>query len=74
MNDAVTINDGPEAGLKTGTDEVYVTSGYFDTLKIPMLQGRDFSGRMDRTRNQLRSSTGRSRRSFFPGLIRLDTL
>jgi predicted permease len=43
LNDGVTINDGPEAGHQTGTDEVYVTPGYFGSLQIPMLQGRDFS-------------------------------
>jgi macrolide transport system ATP-binding/permease protein len=44
LNDSVTMHDGPEAGQQVQTDEVYVSPGYFDTLQIPMLQGRDFSG------------------------------
>jgi predicted permease len=43
LNDSVTVNDGPGAGHQVQTDELYVTPGYFDTLQIPMLQGRDFS-------------------------------
>ena len=44
MNEAVTLNDGQDAGKQVGTDEVYVTPGYFDTLQIPLLAGRDFRG------------------------------
>jgi predicted permease len=47
LNDAVTINDGPERGHQIQTDELYVTPGYFGTLQIPLLQGRDFSGADD---------------------------
>jgi predicted permease len=42
MNESVTLNDGPDTGKEVGTDEVYVTPGYFDTLEIPLLAGRDF--------------------------------
>jgi predicted permease len=43
LNDAVTIHDGKEAGQQFGTDVVYITPGYFDTLQIPLLQGRGFT-------------------------------
>jgi predicted permease len=44
LNDVVARGDGPEAGQQIQTDVVYVTPGYFDTLQIPLLQGRDFTG------------------------------
>jgi predicted permease len=43
LNDAVTLSDGKEAGQQDGTDEVYVTPGYFDTLQMPVLAGRAFT-------------------------------
>ena len=36
-------HDGPDAGKHVGTDEVYVTPSYFDTLRIPLLLGRGFT-------------------------------
>jgi len=43
LNDGVTLSDGKEAGQQIGTDEVYVTPGYFATLQIPVLAGRTFT-------------------------------
>jgi predicted permease len=43
LNDAVTLSDGKEAGQQDGTDEDYVTPGYFDTLQMPVLAGRVFT-------------------------------
>src|SRR6266852_3837131 len=42
LNDGVTLSDGKEAGHQDGTDVVYVTPGYFDTLQMPVLAGRVF--------------------------------
>jgi macrolide transport system ATP-binding/permease protein len=44
LNDSILLHDGDLAGKQVGTDEIYVTPGYFNTLQIPLLQGRDFSG------------------------------
>jgi len=43
LNDGVTLSDGKEAGQQDGTDEVYVTPGYFETLQMPVLAGRTFT-------------------------------
>ncbi len=43
MNNLVTLADGREAGEEAGTDEVYVTPGYFHVLQIPLFAGRVFT-------------------------------
>jgi hypothetical protein len=42
-NDWVTLSDGKEAGHQGGADWIYVTTGYFDTLRMPLLAGRVFT-------------------------------
>jgi predicted permease len=43
LNDEVTLRDGKEAGREDGTDLIYVTPGYFDTLQMPVFAGRVFT-------------------------------
>lgn len=43
VNDGVTLSDGKEAGQQDGTDVVYVTPGYFETLQMPVVAGRGFT-------------------------------
>ncbi len=43
LNSGVTLSDGKEAGEQEGTDVIYVTPGYFGTLQMPLLVGRDFA-------------------------------
>jgi predicted permease len=44
INDGVTLSDGKEAGREDGTDVVYVTPGYFETLQMPVVVGRAIAG------------------------------
>lgn len=43
LNGGVTLHTGPYAGKMVGTDQIYVTPGYFATLEMPLLSGRDFT-------------------------------
>jgi predicted permease len=44
INDGVTLSDGKGAGREDGTDVVYVTPGYFETLQMPVVVGRAIAG------------------------------
>ena len=39
----VILRDGKDAGQEISTNEVYVTPSYFDTLRIPVVEGRTFT-------------------------------
>lgn len=43
LNDVVTFAGGNETGQQAGTDLVYVTPGYFDTLQMQLIAGRVFT-------------------------------
>ncbi len=67
LNSGVTIHDGKEAGMESGTDAIYVTPGYFDTLDIPLLAGRQFAA-LDGPETQQVAIVNRAfARKFFHG-------
>jgi hypothetical protein len=43
LNNGVLLHDGPQAQKAVGTDYVYVTPGYFETLQMPLVAGRTFA-------------------------------
>jgi predicted permease len=43
LNDGVTLTDGKQTGQQVATDVNYVTPGYFEALRIPLLAGRMFN-------------------------------
>ncbi|HET9086476.1 MAG TPA: ABC transporter permease [Acidobacteriaceae bacterium] len=51
LNDGVKIADGKNAGQILGTNETYVTPGYFDVLRMHLLAGR-YIADSDTTRSQ----------------------
>jgi macrolide transport system ATP-binding/permease protein len=68
LNGGVKLHDGPLAGKEVGTDQVYVSPGYFETLEIPLIAGRFFTA-SDGPNAQLVAIINRSfARKFFPGI------
>jgi predicted permease len=43
LNGGVTLHDGPLTGQEVGADQIYVAPGYFATLEMRLLAGRDFA-------------------------------
>ncbi|HKW89070.1 MAG TPA: ADOP family duplicated permease [Candidatus Acidoferrales bacterium] len=67
LNDGVKLSDGKEAGQTVGTDVVYVTPGYFGTLRMPLLAGRVFTD-SDSTNSQRVAVVNQSfTRKFYGG-------
>jgi macrolide transport system ATP-binding/permease protein len=67
LNDGVIIDSGPQAGHEFGTDEVYVSPGYFATLQIPIFAGRDFTAADGPDTQQVAIVNRTFARKFFPG-------
>ena len=68
LNDEVQLHDGPQAGQHIGTDLVYVTPGYFETLEIPLLAGRAFTGSDGADTQPVVIVNRTFARKFFPGI------
>jgi predicted permease len=68
LNDQVQLHDGPAAGQSVGTDVVYVSPGYFETLQIPLLAGRTISPSDGSSTLQVAVVNQTFAHKFFPGI------
>jgi macrolide transport system ATP-binding/permease protein len=68
LNDQVQLHDGPAAGQSVGTDLVYVSPGYFETLQIPLLAGRTFAPSDGSKTQQVAIVNQTFAHKFFPGI------
>jgi predicted permease len=67
INSNIKLSDGKQAGQNVGADVIYVTPGYFKTLEIPLLAGRNFNS-SDRAGTQPVAIVNRTfAGKFFPG-------
>ncbi len=67
LNEGVKLHNGPHAGKMVGTDVIYVTPGYFATLEMALISGRDFSA-ADGSDTQPVAIINRTfAQKFFPG-------
>jgi macrolide transport system ATP-binding/permease protein len=68
LNGGVKLHDGPLAGKEVGTDQVYVSPGYFETLQIPLIAGRFFAGSDGPDSQPVVIINRTFARKFFPGI------
>jgi len=68
LNDQVTLHDGPGAGHGVGSDFLYITPGYFETLQTPLLAGRTFTASDSPHTQPVAIVNQTFARKFFPGL------
>jgi predicted permease len=66
--DGVTLTNSKQAGQEISTDTVYVTPGYFDTLRIPVLGGRAFTAADGPNAQPVIVINQVFARKFFPGM------
>ncbi len=66
-NAGLEINDGPEAGQKIVTADVYITPDYFAALQIPVLEGRTFTDEDGPGRQRVTIVNQTFARKFFHG-------
>jgi predicted permease len=67
LNGGVVVHNGPQAGKMVGADEIYVSPGYFATLQMPLLGGRDFSSADGLDTQQVAIVNRTFAKKFFPG-------
>jgi predicted permease len=67
VNGGVLLHNGPQAGKTVGTDVIYATPGYFGTLEMPLLSGRDFTAADGANTQQVAIVNQTFARKFFPG-------
>jgi predicted permease len=67
LNEGVLLHNGPQAGKTVGTDVVYVTPGYFSTLEMPLLAGRDFTAADGPDTQEVAIVNRTFAQKFFPG-------
>jgi macrolide transport system ATP-binding/permease protein len=67
LNGQITLRDGPNAGQKVQSDADFVTPGYFSTLQIPLLTGRDFTSSDGPNTQPVALVNQTFARKFFPG-------
>jgi predicted permease len=68
LNYGALLHDGPQAQKTVGTDLVYVTPGYFETLQMPLVAGRTFAPSDGPDAPQVAIVNSAFARKFFPGL------
>ena len=67
LNGPVTLTTGSNAGQQVGADLIYVTPGYFGTLQMPLLAGRDFAASDTATSQRVAIVNQSFARKFFKG-------
>ncbi len=67
LNGGVVLHDGPMATKEVGTDLVYVTPGFFETLQMPLIAGRTFSNGDGPNAQKVAIINSSFARKFFPG-------